>query len=274
MAKWSWPSASTVLLSAVLPFMSAMAQSDSIPQEPEWLLNTLKEALVVADGDVLSLRHTLGDVRIKTAETDRIQVTAIAQYNKDDPRVPSIRFTKLAEDSVTSTHQLVIDFAFLEIAEQDAWDGRRIDVGLLVPKGLQLQIETEDGLIEAKDIEAKSDFKSVRGDVIYEGINDLKAYSKRGSIRAHLHKTGKPHIVELATLTGDVRCILLEGANADVELSTRGPITTDYTMEVDRKAGSPLKLGRVRVGEHGSKVRLESHSGGIRLQGLIVPEKA
>lgn len=275
MAKWPWQAVSVGLCIALLPALSVFAQGvDSTREEPEWLLNTLQDALDVADGDVLSLHHTLGDVRIKTADTNRLQVTAIAQYRADDPRVPKMHFVPSESGDHNGTHQLVIDFTHLEIAENEAWAKRRIDVGLLVPKGLRLEIETGDGLIEAKKIEARSDFRSARGAITYDGSGDLKAHSERGSVRAQLAKTGSRHSVALSSLTGDIRCILLEGANAQVEVSTRGPVTTDYSIKIDREVSSPLKNGRVKIGRGGSKISLKSYSGGVRLQGLIAPEKA
>lgn len=249
----------------------ALAQ-DSAAGEPEWLLNTLKDSLTVAPGDTLTLDHPLGDVRVKTAETDRVQVTAIAQYHTDDPRVPTMRFVPGSADKGASEHGLKVEFPHMEIAEQEGWSKRRIDVGLLVPKGLRMKITTADGMIEMKAMEAAVELKSVRGEIIYEGKGDVTAHSDRGAVRAHLGKTGPKLSVDLSTLTGDVWVILLEGASAQVELSTRGPVTTDYSIELDRKSGSLLKQGRAKFGKKGTQIQLKSHSGGIRLQGLIAPE--
>lgn len=262
-----------VLLVALLSGLNAFAQDNTNDEEPEWLLNTMKDALAVADGDVLSFRHPYGDVRIESADTDRIQVTAIAQYRSDDPRVPQMRLVKGEPVDGKASHQLIIEFAYLEIAENEAWDNRRIDVGLFIPEGLQLEIETVNGLIETKSLKARTSLKSLTGDIEYKGTADIKAHTERGDILAHIRQTGPSHLVELSTLTGDIRSLFLEGANAQINLVTRGPITTDYSIEIDRKVGSPLKMGKVQIGEGGSQVKLESTNGGIRLQGLIVPEK-
>ncbi len=271
MVKWPWQTAMLVL-SALLPLLSGYAQDDSTSTESEWLMNTQKDAFAVTDGDLLTFLHTLGDVRIRTADTDRIQVTIIAQYHTDDPRAPIIRFVPGEAGDNSASHKLMVNFAYLEIAEDEAWAKRRIDVGLLVPKGLRLQIETGDGLIEAEHLEAAVELKSVRGEITYEGTGDLTAHTERGSIRAHLSKTSATHSVALSSLTGDINCIFLEGANAQVEVSTRGPLTTDYSIDINRDAGSVLKQGRVQIGKDGSKIRIESHNGSVRLQGLIVPE--
>lgn len=272
MPRWLWGAAALLLL----PALPVLPQADEAP-EPEWLLHALEEAAVIAEGDVLSFAHLRGDVRIEATNTTRLHVKALAQYRADDPRVPAIRLVteKAATASPEPTHhRLSVDFAVLEVAENEAWAKRRIDVALLVPVGLELRIETGDGLIEVEKVAARANLISEHGEIAYDGTGDLVAHSERGSLRALLRQTGDAHTVTLSTLTGDIRCTLLEGANARVALTTRGPITTDYSLDIDREAGSPLKKARALIGKGGSSIKLESHSGGLSLRGLIAPEQA
>ena len=240
-----------------------------VPEEESspWLLNALSDSFEVQGGATLRFEHTWGDVRVEATETDRVQVTALAQYHRDDPRAPAVRVSQ-----ADGTHQLVIDFAHLEIAENEAWEKRRIDVGLLVPLGLEIEVRTDRGLIEVKKMEAVSRLVSDKGDIVYKGSGSLSARTERGSLTAQLLRTGDGRTVDLSTLTGDIRCILLEGARAEITLETRGIVATDHSVEIDREAGSPLKIGRIRIGEGGTAISLTSHSGGVRLQSLIVPE--
>ncbi|MDH3404815.1 MAG: hypothetical protein OEP45_14440 [Acidobacteriota bacterium] len=233
----------------------------------DWLFDSLSDSFAVGEAGTLRFRHPWGDVRVEGAATDRIHVTALAQLHRDDPRRPSIRFAPGA-----ATHELVVEFAPDEGAADEAWKRRRIDVGLLVPAGLELELETGRGLIEVEKMTAASRLTSDRGDVVYDGAGSLAARTERGSLRALLRTTGDGRTAELSTLTGDIRCILLADARADVTLETRGPVTTDYSVAIDRAPGSPLKKGRIRIGENGTAITLTSHSGGIRLQGLLAPE--
>ncbi len=255
----------------LLPLSPMVASEPDPTPESAWVLTTLKDSLAVTDGDTLSLRHAWGDVRLETAETDRIQVTAVAQHHSDDPRLPAIRFAAPAPGSARG-HRVLVDFAGLEVAEKAAWTKRRIDVGILIPVGIAVEIETTQGLIEAKDVRQQATLTSTNGEITYQGTGDLVAHSQRGAIRAILKRTDNEHRVTLSSLTSDITCTILEGANAQVEVTTRGPITTDFTIEIERQTGSPLKSGRARIGAGGSSVRLESHSGTIRLQGLIAPQ--
>jgi len=255
-----------VLLTLILTCKAIAEDSSS------WTFNTLKDSYKVSKGDIFIFNHFKGDVRIKTADTEHVQVTAIAQFHEKDPRKPNIKFTSKIFDS-SNKHDLSIDFDYLEIAEQQAWSKRRIDVGILVPKDLNLMINTGDGIIEVKNIEASSNLKSIKGEIYYKGIGDLIAYSERGKVTAQFKKTKKSHQVDLSSLTGDIQLILLEGANAQISTETRGPITTDFTVKINREKNSPFKKGMTKIGKGYSKIFLKSHSGGIRLQGLTISEK-
>ena len=260
-----------LVLLLVCPFFSALAEESAASTESEWLLVTLKDSLAIAEGDVLRFRHTLGNVQVKTGDTDRVQVTALAQHHADDPRKPEIQFVPKAAGAA---QDLRVEFAHLEVEEQEAWAKRRIDIGLLLPQGTAFEIETTDGSIETKGVTAPATLTTKSGEILCKKSGgNLTARSERGEIRVILQRTGPGHAVQLSSLTGEIWATLLEGARAEIGLETRGPITTDYSIEIDRKAGSPFKKGRVQIGlEGGSQVQIKSHSGSIRLQGLIAPE--
>jgi hypothetical protein len=50
------------------------------------------------------------------------------------------------------------------------------------------------------------------------------------------------------------------------------PITSDFTIEVDREAGSRLKRAVAVISDGGQTVRLTSENGAVRLGAVIVPE--
>ncbi len=270
MPKWLY----IMALLFTAPFLQTASAEENIAvdEQAKWLFNTLKDSLVVQPGDTLSIRHVHGDVRVEADDTDRIQVTALAQYHPDDPRAPTIRFASNPASDDNNGHELNIDFAYLEVAEQQTWAKRRIDVGILVPKSMGLNIETVNGLIELKKIEADAELKSVRGDVNYRGKGNLAAYTERGDILTRLYDTYDKHQVELSTLTGKIQSVFLEQANATITLSTRGTISTDYSIGIERESGSVLKKGKVQIGDKGSSINIESNNGDIKLEGLNIPE--
>ena len=250
------------------PVVPAAGQADLAKEESSaWILHSLSDSFAIPVGGTLRFEHLLGDVRVEAEETDRVHVTAIAQHHRDDPRAPAIRVTGEGPDRI-----LTIEFAATDGSADPSWAKRRIDVGLLVPRGLDLGVRTDRGRIEVKKSEGRSRLTSDRGDIVYEGSGSVIARTERGSLRTLLSRTGEGRTAELSSLTGDIWCTLLEGAHAQVTLETRGTVTTDYSVEIERQSGSPLKKGKIRLGEGGTEIRLQSHSGGIRVQSVIVPE--
>lgn len=236
------------------------------PESAEWLLVSLKDSFELTEG-TLRVRHPWGEVRVEASDTDRVHVTAVAQHHREDPRNPGVRFAA-ADDG----GDLFVAFAEMDLPEEEAWAPRRIDLGLFVPKGLAVEIETDGDKVEVEKFERPARVVTHGGDLVYEGEGDLVAETERGSQRVLLQRTGDGRTVRLSSLTGDLWVILLEGARASGTVETRGPITTDYSMEIERDPGAALKVGHFAVGEGGTELELESYSGGIRLQALIVPE--
>ena len=243
-----------------------------IDEQPEWLLSTIKDSLTVESDSTMTIHHQYGDVRVEAGDTDRIQITAVAQHHRDDPREAKVNFLTNKIPGQKDHYEVNVDFAHLEIMEHESWTKRRIDIGILIPADMSFKIETEDVIIEAKKIQANAELNSMRGDIIYDGNGNISAETARGAILARLYDTHDHHKVDLSTLTGKIHCVFLEQANATIIASTRGTISTDYSIDINRPSGSVLKQGKVQIGEKGSMVVVESHNGNIKLEGLIVPE--
>ena len=256
----------TLLLWTMGTFHVSVAMAEESSVQTQWLINTLKDSFPVAHGDTLVFEHAVGDVRIKTADTDHIEITAMAQYHKDDPRKPNIQLITPPNSESEKTQRLSVDFSHLEITENNSWSKRRIDVGIIVPKNLPLKVHTQAGLIEAKDIEARTEFKSLSGNITYNGSGDSQATSERGALFYKLYNKAASQSVDLTTLTGDIHIVLLEGTPFKADIQTRGPITSDYSIQINHDAGSPLKHGRIKTKKSGSDFTLNSHSGGVRVQ--------
>lgn len=257
-----------VLISALL----LLILSNSVSAvDNNWLLHTLKHSVNAAKGDTLTLNHTFGDIRVKTADTDKIQLTAMAQYHKEDARIPEIVVETIPSDNSTN-HIFSVRFKDIKINTDASWPQRRIDIGILVPKNIKLNISANNGFIEARNIQSDAELKTVDHEINYAGSGELMATSQNGNITARIENTSAKHTIKISTVTGNIRCILLDGSNTRIHSQTHAFIATDFTTHIERLPHSTLKKSYTKTGTGNTKINLKSQNGSIRLQSLMVPE--
>ncbi|NJL28903.1 MAG: hypothetical protein HC897_13920 [Thermoanaerobaculia bacterium] len=260
-------------LSTLLALLGAIVLGGAqAPADPTaWRAEQSRETYAVETAAKVHLVNLLGNVTLKTTEGSEVVVTSIGQRHQDDPGRPELKATRGSEG-------LMIEVLFSrpeQPGEPDPeWARRRVDLGVLVPKALATSIRTDAGTIEVEGLAALAELETTTGAITFRGPGGLRARSESGAIFAQLRASGWPVPVEITTTTGDIRAQLLEGAAATVEVETRGPITTDYSMVIERKPGQLLKKGRATVGAGGQTMGLKSYSGAVRLDAVIVPEAA
>ena len=69
----------------------------------------------------------------------------------------------------------------------------------------------------------------------------------------------------ISTLTGSVLLQVLPRTDAEVRLETRGEISTDYSIEIERAPGEEAKKARAVLGAGGQVILVSSESGAVRL---------
>lgn len=251
---------------ALLLFAVSTAAAESA--DDDWVVATQQRTFAVDDVSQLQLTQPFGDIRIEGAEVDQVIITMVSQHHREDPRLPTVL-------SELDDGELQVEFAFgpQEIAEQDSWSKRRIDVGVQVPSQLVLVVSTDAGRIELKKYASAATLSSRSGDIEYDGTGGLIATSEHGSIRALARTTQTDQPLHLESVNGELMVSLLEGASATVELATRGVMSSDYSTEVERDRGSRRKVGRAVVGEGRREVRLDNENGPVRLASVVVDEQ-
>lgn len=173
---------------------------------------------------------------------------------------------------------MIVDFADSDSsgdAEPDGtWRRRRIDVGIQMPKGLDLVVRTGSGKIEVEGVKGSMELFTDTGDVVAKvETGGFDAKSRRGSIRTKVMSTESDEPILLQSVNGSVRVLLLEGASARVTVESSHLISTDYSVEIDREPGKRLKKGRAVIGEGRRTIHLSTVNGQARLSNLIAPER-
>ncbi len=268
----------TLLAACALAVPSTAAE----PSLEDWNISRYEWTGEAAAGTRVSIVNLHGDLRVRTGIEGELYLLAVIQRHIDDPR--RLAVTAEAGEGEVS---LEVGGSLSDVASSDAgpgggaqpeileaWQRRRVDLTVFVPPGACVSARAGSGLVELKglsgDVEATSDV----GDLRIRAAGGVRARTRHGDVLAQLRRTDWPGASEIETLTGNIRVELPRGGQADVVLETRGEITTDYSIEISRRADSLLKTGTARIGEAGGRLVLKSNRGAIRLIESLVPEQA
>ena len=237
-------------------FMVALCPPWAVAQDADWKMVRQEWKHTVSDGQTFHLSNPWGDVRIRGGEGDRIQVSAVVQSQSE----PSVDLVWAGSDSELK--------ATLDFGETEP-DGR-VDVGIYLPETVAAVIETKDGALHVRGVHAHLDLRTEQGEVEVRTEGSVHIRTQSGAVYTQLKRTDSERASSIETLTGDIRLDLLEGARFSATLETRGLITTDYSIAIERQPGNTLKKGT--IDGDGAVIRLKSHRGAIRIGALIVPE--
>jgi len=277
------PAPSPALASVlVLASLLAPTAADGAPKAPDdWSIERREWRGDLEPGKPVRLVNRHGDLRVRGTGEARVEVLAIAQRHRDDPR----RYEIVATATATGDGGVAVEIR--DTVEgggeppadpPDAWRKRRVDLTVLLPAASPLRLETERGIGQAKGLDAAVEAASETGDLQLSTAGPVVARTDHGRLHVELRgdvPTPPPH---LETVTGEIRLQLPRGAAFRARVATRGEITTDYSIEIEKLPGSELKRGRVTFlgdgirGDTGSdssdplpEIVLESERGAIAL---------
>ena len=145
--------------------------------------------------------------------------------------------------------------------------GQRVDITAYVPMGHDVDIVTEQGLIEARGIQANLKVRSVSGDIALRGITGrLDIETGGGNIEAQLEPAAAGSEQRIATSTGNILLGISEGLNAALNLASSGVFATEFSVQIEGLAGQePNKRGRAAIGNPKATIEIYSKRGEIRL---------
>ncbi len=242
----------------------AVAQSGLV----EWRIENDQSSHPVGAAGEVRIVNLRGGVNLRAGDGDQVVISTVSQRHLDDPRAPEVYVEELPRG--VGVEVRFDDSA--DIEENAEWRNRRIDIGVSVPEGAALSIRTRDGDIEVQDLVGRADLETMSGEITFKGPGGLQARSDSGSVFAQFRRSDWSAPVTIETSSGVIRAEFLEGATATAKIETRGSITTDFTVAIERSPGSRFKRGVATIGAGGQGLQLTSSSGSIQLLAIIVPE--
>lgn len=144
---------------------------------------------------------------------------------------------------------------------------QRIEITAYVPKGHDIEILTEHGLIEVRGVQANVRARSATGNISFRGIVGLiDVETGGGNIEGQIDPAVAGTRQHVGTSTGNIVLGLVEGLNATLELATSGVFATEFSVDIAPQPGQePNKTARAVIGKPESNIEVVSKRGEIRL---------
>jgi hypothetical protein len=230
----------------------------------DWIAEPLSWHGEVAAGGTLTLVNAHGDLRVRGKQIDGLEIVGFAQHHLDDPRPISVE-----PEPSGGGWRLEVTMAVTPGEEVPAdWSGRRVDLTVYVPWKSPLTVRTDEGVLEALDLGAPLQAETVTGDLLAGSSEGMSLRSRSGTVGVVLEEPGWSSTATIETVSGAVSVHARPDADATVTLATRGTLTTDFSLEIERVDAS-LRRGRARLGAGTGEVLVTSYQGAITLREVV-----
>jgi len=136
---------------------------------------------------------------------------------------------------------------------------------LKVPAGLQIDITTVNGSIDARNVDGQMILRSTNGAIDVESASgSVRAATTNGRIRVQLDEVTADEDLKFSTTNGSIRLQVPADIQADLEARTvNGSIESDLPVEVQGRLSRRRLEGAINGG--GAALSLSTTNGSIRL---------
>jgi len=225
----------------------------------------------IETGRTLEIKGINGAIAAEPAAGSEIEVDATKRGRRNDPEEVRIEVVE-HDDGVTICAVypdedgepnvcLPGDAGHLNARHNDV----KVDFTVKVPNGVRFVGRTVNGKVEAHDLTAGVDARTVNGSVSLSTRGPGTAHTVNGSIRATVGDLSDGAPLEFDTVNGSITLNFAVEPDATVEARTvNGSISTDYPLTVEGRWG-PKKLSG-KLGAGGRRIELSTVNGSIALR--------
>ncbi len=253
----------------LLGFLATVVAAESPQAEESWKNTSRQWTETVASGKRVQVVNPYGDIYFRFGGYEN-QVEVVATVQRLETHLPELKVAFRHGDEgldVTVAPEAPAGPVGAPSAPGPEATRDRVDLAVFVPRGVALHARTGADRIEIKGLESDVTAESVKGEIrIVKVKGRVHARTERGQIFATLETGVSAEPQELSTHTGDITVHLWEDANTTVKIATSGEISTDYSLQVERRRfEEPGKHAVAVVGRGGPELTLSSKRGNIRL---------
>lgn len=260
---FGWAALLTLLI--VVPKSESIA-GGPVPQvrggsgaDPDWRIERSSQLHEVPTETSIRIENLRGDIRTRPSTGTLLEVSAVLQHDRRDPQPPELSLEEKDGHVEVSVRYPGVDPTVPRRELQ------RADLTLYVPASSSLELRSETGDIEVRGHHGRLLATSQVGDLSLDASGSVRGHTERGAIDGILRPGGPDGTWRLQTETGAIRMRLGREATAVIQGTTRGLLTTDFSIEIERDLANGEKHFTAVVGTGGREMTLISLRGDIQL---------
>ena len=262
-----------LILGAALMVPAALSAQERQTQRDAF---TLSER--VPQGQWIRVRNINGEMRVRAASGDKVEVTATKRWRRGDPKDVRIE-TKTSTDgsilvcAIWTENTVCTEDQYSNRSDdrRDGWRERErndvaVDFEVRVPKGVKVGVWSVNGAVHVDGVTNEVRANTVNGSVeAMSAGGPVQASTVNGSVRATMGRWDGDQDLNFSTVNGSVIAEFTGDIDADIELSTvNGRFQTDWPVTITGRI-DPRHL-RATLGRGGRRIRLSTVNGNVELR--------
>jgi hypothetical protein len=225
----------------------------------------------VLQGSAIEIKGVNGAINAGPANGADVEVTAVKRGRRSNPE--DVRIEVVQHGDGVTICAVYPDAGGQPNECRPGNEGRMntrnndvsVDFTVRVPAGVRFVGRTVNGDVEASDLGAPVEIRTVDGSATFSTSAYGSASTVNGSIRGAIGSASWSDRVQLETVNGSITLALPADTNTDVHASTtNGDITTDLPMTVTGRVSRRQLNGTIGAG--GRSLALETVNGSVTLR--------
>jgi hypothetical protein len=230
----------------------------------------------VPAGQWIRVRNLNGDLRVRSSNSDRVEITATKSWRRGDPKDVRIETKRSGDGSILVCAFWTEDATCSETSYQsnshhDGWRRGRdndvaVDFEIRVPKGVKVGVWGVNGAVSVDGASSEVRAGTVNGSVDAVSMSGpVQASTVNGSVHATMGRFDGDQDLTYSTVNGTVVAEFTGDVDADSDLSTvNGRFQTDWPVTISGRI-DPRRL-KATLGKGGRRIRLSTVNGNVELR--------
>ena len=257
-----------VLAALVLALAPAVLGAQDRQSERAFTLNERIPA-----GQWLRVRNVIGEVNVRPASGDRVEIVATKSWRRGDPNMVRIESRKSADGSILvcafwTENATCDENGYRSRGERRSHRNNDVAVEFEVrlPKGVNVGAWSVNGEVSVEGATGEVNAGSVNGSVeATSSGGPVQANSVNGTVHARMGRLGSTGDLNFSSVNGNVIAEFEQDIDAQIELSTvNGRFQTDWPVTITGRV-DPRHL-RATIGKGGRRIRLATVNGNVELR--------